>query len=98
MASYLPISLLLNILLTLMIIVRLALHIKNNRSALVSAGATGLYVTVITIVVESSALYAVTCALYMGPWAANSFVADIFAPVLSHCQVRGYFPWCLAIL
>ena len=75
-----------------MIIVRLALHIKNIRSALgFSAGATGLYMAIITMVVESSALYAMSGALFMGTFASSSSFSFVFSVVFSHCQVRGYF-------
>lgn len=80
----------LNILLTLMIVTRLILHRRNIRDAMgASAGtATGLYKAVATILIESCALYAASFILFIGPWGANSSVANIFFPVVAETQVR----------
>ena len=78
----------LNILLTIMIVTRLVLcnrSVRNSGGAPVST--LGLYKAVITMLVESSALYAVSFILFIGPWAAESFVANIFLPILSQNQV-----------
>ena len=53
------------------------------------AGANGLYKTIITVLIESSALYAVNSLLFVAPWGAKSHVADIFLPILAETQVRG---------
>jgi uncharacterized membrane protein YgcG len=85
---YFSISLSLNILLTLMIVGRLILHSRNIRKAMgVPAGATGLYKAVITMLIESSALYAASSILFVAPWGAKSHVADIFLPILAETQV-----------
>jgi hypothetical protein len=56
--SYYPISMALNILLTLMIVIRLMLHSRYFLSAVgAPAGTGGLYKTTITLLIESSALY-----------------------------------------
>jgi hypothetical protein len=82
----------LNILLTLMIVVRLILHSKNLRNGMgTSARANGLYKSVVTMLVESSALYTVGFLLFLGPWGAKSAVADIFFPLLSNIQVCVLF-------
>jgi hypothetical protein len=89
---YFSISISLNILLTLMIVVRLLLHSRNIRNALgARAGAGGIYNAVVTMLIESSALYAVSSILFIGPWGANSWVADIFLPILAQNQVRPLF-------
>jgi hypothetical protein len=87
--SFFSISVSLNVLLTLMIIVRLTLHSRNVRNATgASAGATGLYNAIVTVLIESCALYAVSFLLFIGPWGANSLVEYVFFPVLIETQVR----------
>jgi hypothetical protein len=89
---YFSISISLNILLTLLIVVRLILHSRNIRNALgAQAGAGGVYRAVVTMLIESSALYAVSSVLFIGPWGAGSWVADIFLPILAQNQVRARF-------
>ena len=83
------ISISLNGLLTLMIVVRLILHRKNIRTAMGSAkGTGGLYKAIITMMIESSALYTVNSLLFIGPWSDGSWLADIFLPILAETQVR----------
>ena len=92
---YFSISVGLNILLTLMIATYLTLHGRNvclARGA--PSGTTGLYKTVITMLVESSALYAVSSLLFIGTWGARSHAADIFLSILGEVQVRGFlYSW-----
>jgi len=85
---YFSISVSLNVLLTLMIVTRLVLHSRNIRTAMgAPAGASGLYRAVVTMLIESSALYAVNSLLFVGPWGSGSHVADIFLPILAETQV-----------
>ena len=56
-----------------------------------SGGAIGLYTAVVTMLIESYALYAVAFLLYMVPWAIESWVLSIFSSVLGAVQVRGVF-------
>lgn len=65
----------------------------------VPSGAVGMYRAVVTMLVESSALYAVNSLLFVGPWGAGSHVADIFLPILAETQVRAFFfpPQCIAV-
>ena len=89
---YFSISLSLNILLTLMIVIRLILHSRNVRAAMgAPGGASGLYKAITTMLVESCAIYAVNSLLFVGPWGAGSHVADIFLPILAETQVRAFF-------
>ena len=89
--SYYSVSSSLNLLLTLMIIARLVLHSRNFRNAVgASSGAGGLYTAVVTMLVESSALYTVTLLLYFVPAAAHSYVAYIFIAA-GEIQVRAVF-------
>ena len=51
----------------------------------------GLYNTVITMLVESSALYAVSFLLFIATWAAKNSVTYVFFPILAQAQVRAVF-------
>jgi len=85
LVPYLAISVSLNVLLTLMIVVRLILYSRNIRSAMGFGGVGGLYKTIITILIESSALYAVSSLLVVGQ--SNYAMMDIFLPILAENQV-----------
>lgn len=93
---YFSISVSLNILLSLMIIIRLVLHNINIRNIMgAPAKTSGLYQAINAIVimlVESSALYAVTSLLFIGPWSVRSYVGDIFLPILAEIQVGTIYP------
>lgn len=98
--TYLSICVSLNVLITLMIIARLALHSRNIRNAIgASSGVGGLYTTIITMLVESSAIYAVGYLLYIGTNVAGSYTGFIFSPLLGEIQVRTVptLPQCTAI-
>ena len=85
---YFLISLALNVILTLMIVIRLIMHRRNIRNAMGAQDrASRVYKTIITILVESSALYTVSFLLFVGPWGATSYVEDIFFPPLAQAQV-----------
>ena len=89
---YFSISLLLNVFLTFMIVIRLVRHSREVRGALGPlVKPSRLYQTIVTIFVESSALYAVTFILFIGPWAAGSGAQLIFFPILAQVQVRDIF-------
>lgn len=89
-APFYSISLSLNVLLTLMISIRLILHSRDIRNALGPlVKADRLYTTIVTILVESSALYAVNSLLYIGPWYAGNLLASIFITPLTVTQVRA---------
>lgn len=89
---YFSISISLNVLLTLMIVARLVLHGRRFRNALgASARTNGLYKAVIAVLVESSAIYAVTSLLFIGPWIAKNRASDTFLPILGEVQVRSIF-------
>jgi len=85
---YLLISLSLNIILTLMIVIRLVLHRKNFHAATGSPGGiSGLYKTIAIMLIESSALFAVSSLLVIGSLVAKSNLSDLFVPILSQTQV-----------
>ena len=87
---YLSVSVSLNILLTLIIVTRLVLHSRNIRAATgTPAGIGGLYKTIITMLIESCALYAVSSLLVIAPPGDDKYLADIFLPILAETQVRA---------
>jgi len=89
---YFAVCLSLNALLTLMIVARLLIHQRNIRKAVrASAGFSGLYTAVVTMLVESAALYAFTFLLYIGSWASDSAVVYIFSPIISQIEVIAPF-------
>ena len=86
---YYSISLSLNVILTLMIVTRLVLSSRNFRNAMgAPAGACGLYKAIVSMLVESCALYAVSYLLFVVPWALESSVSNTFFPILAEVQVR----------
>ena len=87
---YFSIALSLNVLLTLMIIIRLVLHSRDIRTSMGKSGINGLYKVIVTMFVESSALYAVSSLLVLGPSSAGNSAADIFIPILAETQVRAF--------
>jgi len=85
---YFLISVSLNVLLTLMIVVRLFLHCRNIGAAMGSPrGFGGIYKTIIAMLVESSALYAVSSVVVVAK--RNSAIANTFMPILCQTQVRA---------
>ena len=103
--SYYSICLSLSVLLTLMIIIQLILHIRNVRKATgASDGSNGLHTaatTVVTMLVESYALYMVALLSYVVSDALESWVASIFAKVIGTIQVcatDATFSRCVADL
>jgi len=88
---YLSISVSLNLLLTTMIVVRLVLHSRDIRATMGTPGGFGgLYKTIATMMIESSAAYTISSLLVLGPMAANSLAVNIFYPVLAETQVRAH--------
>ena len=89
--SYLSICLSLNVLLTLMIVIRLMMHIRNIRNATgASDGSGGLHTaaaTVVTMLIESYALYAGILLAYTISRAVNSWVIALLDEVLGAVQV-----------
>lgn len=82
----------LNVILTLTIVTRLALHSRNVRNAMgAMTGTSSLYKAIITMLVESCALYAATYLLFIVPWAASSSVANAFAPIVAETLVIAPF-------
>ena len=89
---HLSISVSLNVLLTLMIVIRLVLYDRYIRAVVGSpTGISGMYKTIVTMLIESSTLYAVNSLLVIGLWAAGSGASGIFLPALTPNQV-GFSP------
>ena len=89
------ISVSLDVLLTFMIIARLVLLSREIRNVMNAPfRISGLYKAVITVLGESSALYAVTFLVWIGTWATNSSAQYFFFPILAQAQVR----WALLTL
>ena len=93
---YLSISVSLNVLLTLMIVIRIVLH--GTRSP---AGIRGSFKAASTMFIESCALFAMTSLVVVGGLVAAGsssapvyypgiYVVDIFFPILAETQVRAF--------
>ena len=93
--AYVSVSLSLNVLLALMIVIRLMVHIRDVRKTLgTSNGLNSLFTTtatVVTMLIESYALYAVALLLYVVPWAVDSPILGIFNGVTGAVQVCVVF-------
>ena len=99
---YLSISVSLNVLLTLMIVIRLVLHGRNIRAATGSqVGISGLYKAISTMLIESCALFAMSSLVVvalvragnmyrMNIYYPGSYVVNIFFPILAETQVRAF--------
>ena len=79
--------------LTIAILIRLVRHIKLVRDAMedssgASGSASGL-ATIITLFVESFALYVIAFLLYIVPWALGSWAVAIFSELLRQVEVRA---------
>jgi hypothetical protein len=89
-APYFVISAALNVILTLMIVIRLILHSRKVRNTIgPSPGASGLYNSIITILVESCALYAVTFVPFIVLWVSGSATQYVFLQIIANAQVRA---------
>ena len=100
--SYYSVCLSLDILLTLMIVIRLIVHIRDIRSATGdSERYSGLHTaaaTAIMMLIESYALYAGVLLAYIIPLAVNSWVATLFSGAVGTVQVRVAFTFSGALL
>jgi len=97
---YLTISVLLNVLLTLMIIIRIVLYDRKLRAAPrspVAVGISGLFKAASTMLIESCALFAVSSLVVVGSLVeaadhSRGAVAtvDFSFPILAEIQVRAF--------
>ena len=82
--SFYVISVSLNVLLTLMIVTRLILQKRNIQNAMGTAhGSGGLYNTIVTMLVESCAISALTYILYIVMWVTGNSTEMMFCPLLT---------------
>ena len=91
--AYLSISFSLNVLLTLMIVIRLILHARSSRAAAGIGDIGGFSKAIVTMLVESCALYAVSTLLVLGSLGADDGEAPItsfFLHILNQTQVRAF--------
>ena len=87
---YFSISLSLNILLTVMIIIRLTLHARGIRTAMGETGSGGLCKAIVTMFIESCAINAVTSLLLLILYGAKNGAVDVFTSILAETQVRAF--------
>ena len=71
-----------------MIVTRLILHSQDVQNTIGDLGTvSGLYKAVVTMLIESCALYAISFILFIGPWGAHSPLQFTFLPILAEIQV-----------
>lgn len=93
--AYFSLATTLNTLLTMLICGKLLLEqrrLKRTQGIHPNASSNIPYKSIISIFVESSALYSVTSLIFIGTYAANNVVSGIFLTILSQIQV------CLTLL
>lgn len=104
--AYFTLMISLNVLLTGLISVRILAHRRRLMQALSSgragddggAEAGARYTGIVALLVESSALLAVAGLLFLGPYAAQNHISNVFLPILTQIQVRlALFLPCAAL-
>ena len=85
---YFTISVALNVLLTIIIAWRLLLHNRELRRATgSSSGISQIYKSIITMLIESSALYATVSICFIIPYSISSYTSAVFLSMLSRVQI-----------
>ena len=87
---YFSISLSLNVILTLMIVVRLILHARGVRAVMGETGSGGLCKAIVTMFIESFAINAVTSVLVLGVIGGGNGSLPFFTSILPETQVRAF--------
>lgn len=87
---YFSISLSLNVLLTLMIVIRLILCARNTRNAMGISGIGGLCNAIVTMLIESCAVFAVNSTLVLILMGGENTVENVFLFTLPEIQVRTF--------
>lgn len=85
----------LNIILTLMIVIRLITHARRFRNT--TGQSCGVYSAIATILVESCVLYTITILLCFIPIVAHSSVEDLFSTGCTAAQVCAGFTFSPSI-
>ena len=88
--AYLSTSLSLNVILTLMIVGFLLLARRRIRRVMKIDEHGWLFRRAHIVVVESSAIFAVSSLLVIGPWVTGSPIMFLFLPALAEIQVRTF--------
>ena len=83
------VSISLNVLLTLMIVARLVLHTRNIRTSMGIAGIGGLCKVIITMLIESSVIYATSSLLVLVPLSTREVDPGGFMFILAETQARA---------
>lgn len=91
-ATYLSLTLFLNIVVTSMIVFRLLQHRRKARKSLGSCHGT-LYTSVATMVVESAALYSVFLLVFLIFFAIDHPLQFLFLQILGEIQVNDSLPF-----
>lgn len=89
--SYYAVSLGINILLTILIIVRLLMYRRTVMATLPAEHAKH-YVSLATVIVESAALYSVAAVLFLITYAVNNPSNQVFLGIASAAQVCPFTP------
>ncbi|KAF5364389.1 hypothetical protein D9757_011898 [Collybiopsis confluens] len=84
---YFAIATTLNILLTLLISVQLILHQRHFKDNNLVHGRGLSYSAIVTMLVESSALYSIFSLLFLGTYASGSSASALFLPILAQTQI-----------
>ena len=85
---YFTISVALNVLLTLIIACWLLLHDRNLKEAIgFHSGISSIYRSIVTMLVESCALYAIVSICFIVPYAMSDHASAIFLSMLSRVQI-----------
>jgi hypothetical protein len=85
---YFTISVSLNVLLTLIIAAWLLLHDRNLKKTVgFHAGIGSIYRSIVTMLVESCALYAVVSICFIVPYAMSHHASAIFLSILARVQI-----------
>lgn len=92
-ASYIPLSLALNIMTTILIVLRLLYYRRHARRSLGPCHAT-LYTDLSTMVIESAVLYSTFSVLFLIPFALNNPIQNFFLQLLGEIQVNDYSLSC----
>ena len=76
-----------------MLIMRLVLHSKHVRSIMgAQDGPGGLYKAIVTMLVDSDALYDASFALFVGPWASVDITVGFITAQILRTRLHRFVP------
>ena len=73
-----------------MIVIRIILHIRKTRNVVGISGNGGLWKAIITMLIESCALYTVGSFMLIVSWITGGHGTVIFFNILNQVQVRAF--------